>query len=81
MNDNNKSMAKVIIGGFAAACTVVGGVAFATYQVAKKMILNSYISDDEATKTAGTIDGTFEETTEENSEEVNTTDEPTEFGE
>ena len=61
MNENNKSMAKIIIGGFAAACTVVGGVAFATYKVAKKMITNSYISDGEATKTAGTIDGTCEE--------------------
>lgn len=61
MNENNKSMAKVIIGGFAAACTVVGGVAFATYKVAKKMILNSYITDSEATKTADTIDGSCEE--------------------
>lgn len=75
-----KDMAKVIIGGCVTACAVVGGVAIATYKVAKKAILNSYISDDEATETAGTIDGTFEETTEENSEEVNT-DEPTEFGE
>ena len=78
-----KDMAKVIIGGCVTACAVVGGVAIATYKVAKKMILNSYISDDEATQTAAAIDGTFEETTEENysDEEVNTTDEPTEFGE
>lgn len=86
MNENNKSMAKVILGGFAAACAVVGGVAVATYQVAKKAILNSYISDDEATKAADTIEGSCEEVEDQELRDLygmdeTTSEEPTEFGE
>ena len=82
MNEN-KTVAKVIIGGIVAAAATVTTVGIAAFKIAKKAIVNSYVTDDEATKTAATIDGTFEDTTEENysDEEVNTTTEPTEFGE
>ena len=60
MNEN-KTVAKVIIGGIVAAAATVTTVGIAAFKIAKKAIVNSYITDDEATNAAATINGTCEE--------------------
>ena len=60
MNEK-KTVAKVIIGGTVTAAVTVITVGIAAFKIAKKAITNSYITDDEATNTAATIDGNCEE--------------------